>query len=141
VQREGEVIQLTRDGRVLMDDEELMAIDAAGRVYDADRDPLALLEKDGQLTGTDGEYLGRVGFRNAAPPWAKVAWLHVSRDGTVVAFGADDEPVYLGRWQGCDGPTLRTCTLVTHVLVLDSLRRRAAMMHDSPMMFGVGVWY
>jgi hypothetical protein len=139
-QPEGDVIKLTRDGRVLADAEELFAIDATGHIFDGDREPLAMLEVDGRLKGTDKERLGRVGFRNASPPWTKVAWLHIALDGTVVVFGADNEPVYLGRWQGCEGPVLRTCTLVTHLVVLEALRRRVQM-QEPPMMFGVGVWY
>jgi hypothetical protein len=134
-------VKITRDGRVLVDDDELFALDAMGRVFDGDREPLALLERDGRLTGAENENLGRVGWRNASPPWTKVAWLHVARDGTVVVFDSDDEPVYMGRWQGCEGPTLRTCTLVSHLVVLEALRRRMAMMHDPPLMMGVGVWY
>jgi hypothetical protein len=140
-QPEGDIVTLTRDGRVLDGDDELFVLDAKGRVFDGDRSPLALLEADGHLTGTDNERLGRVGFRNASPPWSKVAWLHVARDGTVVVFGADDEPMYLGRWRGCDGPTLRSCTLVTHLIVLDELRRRLATLQQPPMMVGIGVWY
>jgi hypothetical protein len=140
VQPEGDVVKLTRDGRVLADDDEVFAIDGAGHVFDSDRAPLAMLERDGRLKGTDNERLGRVGWRNASPPWTKVAWLHIAPDGTVVVFGVENEPVYLGRWQGCDGPVLRTCTLVTHLVVLDTLRRRMQV-QEPPMMLGVGVWY
>jgi hypothetical protein len=44
-------------------------------------------------------------------------------DGNVVYFDTDGERTAGGQWQGCNGPVLRTCTLVTQLLAVSSYRR------------------
>jgi hypothetical protein len=139
-QTEGDKVTLTKAGEVLFDGDLVFVIDAAGRLFDDDHDPFALVESDGTISGTENEMLGRVGLRNASPPWSEVAWLHVAIDGTVLVFGADGGPVNVGVWRGCDGPAIRTCTLISHLFVLEAMRRRAYV-PDYPMMVGTGVWY
>jgi hypothetical protein len=136
-------IRLRRDGRVLVDGDLWLTLDSAGRVFDADREPLALLETNGHLAGNEQEHLGRIGLHNASPPWTNVAWLRVARDGTVVAFGSDAEPVHLGTWRGCNGPAVRACTLVSHLVLLDSLRGYGPPMPPPTMQPGIGLgfWY
>ena len=117
------VLDLMPDGRVLGNGEHLFTIDAAGRVFDRENDPIALLELDGQLVGKDDANLGRVGLRNASPPGVDYAWLTIDDAGTVVRFDPEGAPMPAGSWSGC-GPALRTCTLATHVIAISQSRAR-----------------
>lgn len=119
------VIDVMPDGRVLGNGDHLFTIDAAGRVFDRENDPIALLEMDGRLVGKDDVDLGRVGLRNASPPGVDFAWLTLDETGTVVRFDPEGGPHPSGAWSGC-GPALRTCTLVTHVIALSQMRGRNA---------------
>lgn len=117
-------------GRISAAGEVQFSIDVAGRVYDDDGDPAALLLPDGHVVGNDDVHLGRVGVTNASPPGAETAWLTLSPAGDVVLFDADGERHSGGRWVGCNGPVLRTCTLVTHLVVLarvEAQRNRASV--------------
>lgn len=136
---DGSQLRLDERGQVTQDGEYVMALDRAGRVVDPSNDPIALLDADGQLFGTDNAYLGRVGLHNAAPPWSPEAWLRVTNKGTVVLFDVDGEATGGGRWAGCDGPVLRTCTLLTHLLLLQSVQQasnRASYYAPSPSWYG-----
>lgn len=115
-------IELHADGRVVEDGDVLFVLDRAGRVVDEDHDPVAILLPDGRVVGTDHRPLGQVGVTNAAPPWAGHAWLAVTPDGAVTLYSSNGERDYAGRWQGCTGPALRACTLVTHLVMLRSYR-------------------
>lgn len=126
------VIDVMPDGRVLGNGEHLFTIDAAGRVFDVDNDPIALLEMDGQLVGKDETNLGRVGLRNASPPGVEFAWLTLDDMGRVVRFDPEGGPHPDGAWSGC-GRALRTCTLVTHAIALSQTRGRSGVQ------VGVGV--
>src|SRR5690606_23558567 len=83
---EGEPLTISATGEVRRDGELLFIIDAAGRVFEENKEPIALLGPDGHVVGTDEEALGRVGLRNASPPWDGVAWLRVGADGTLMLF-------------------------------------------------------
>jgi hypothetical protein len=122
------------DGRVFGNGEHLFTIDGAGRVFDVENDPIALLEMDGQLVGKDDANLGRVGLRNASPPDVGFAWLTIDDAGRVVRFDPEGGPHSDGAWVGC-GRALRTCTLATHVIALAQARARSA----SHVQVGVGV--
>lgn len=122
-QVDGSQVLMEGNGQVSFDGEVVMALDRAGRVVDDSNDPVALLDPDGQLFGTDKEYLGRVGLHNAAPPWGPEAWLRVNEAGEVVLFDADGEAVNGGQWSGCDGAVLRACTLLTHLVMLQSVQQ------------------
>jgi hypothetical protein len=67
-----------------------------------------------------------VGLRNASPPWQGVAWLHIDGGGDVLWFDDDGQAHRVGRWSGCEGPALRTCTLVTHLALLSGWYRDTA---------------
>lgn len=121
--RDGGPVELRANGQVLVDGDLAFVIDRVGRVTNADYDPWAVLQPDGELVGTDSQSLGRVGTTNASPPGQVEAWLAVTPDGRVTYFDADGERTAGGTWQGCVGPVLRTCTLVTHALVVQSYRR------------------
>src|SRR5690349_8803900 len=129
-------VALHKDGRVTVDGDLAFSIDVAGRVYDDDGDPAAVLLPDGNVAGTDRSHYGRVGVTNASPPGSEVAWLSVTPDGAVTLYDLEDgDRRAAGRWTGCKGPVLRTCTFVTHLVVL----ARAAAAQRSSMSFGVGV--
>lgn len=140
---EGDPLTISATGEVRRDGKLLFLIDAAGRVFEENNEPIALLSPDGHVVGTDEEVLGRVGFRNASPPWDSVAWLRVGADGTLMLFGQRGQPVYAGQWKGCAGHATRTCTLVSHLLVLEAVKRYARDVAFQPRPFGVGVglWY
>lgn len=93
-------------------------VDRAGRISDEDREPLAMLFAEGELVGPANEYLGRVGVANAASPSAETAWVAVMPDGSVTRFADDGERIAEGRWKGCSTFMRRTCTLVTHLVML-----------------------
>jgi hypothetical protein len=131
----GDPILIHADGRVEEDGDLLFAIDRAGRVFDEDNEPVALLNADGSVSGRDDVYLGRVGMQNASPPWSGTAWLRVRSDGKVALYDSDGEPQYGGKWTGCEVPKTRACTLITHLLALDSARRR----QESGVQVGIGV--
>ncbi len=134
----GDPVEIHPDGRVTVDGDLLYFIDRVGRVTDDDLESLALLTPGGQLVANDDVYLGRIGLRNASPPWSAVAWLRVSSRGNLVLFDASGEPYHGGKWTGCDGPALRTCTLISHLLTLARVRR-----YEEPSVYvgvGVGIW-
>lgn len=124
-QIDGTQVYLDEQGRVLFDGDLVMMLDRVGRVVDESNDPVALLDDDGQLFGTNQTYLGRVGLHNASPPWGPQAWMRVTDEGSVVLFDTDGGSVDGGRWTGCEGPVLRACTLLTHLLLLESVQRPA----------------
>lgn len=131
-QRGSEAVDLLDDGRVLVDGDQVLAIDRAGRVYDADGDPVAILAPDGNLWARGGEAWGFIGLHNASLPGGNVAWLGVGDDGAVIRYDDEGERRADGVWAGC-GPALRTCTLVTHVIALREARARPRMG------FGIGI--
>lgn len=128
-------IEIRANGEVVEDDDVILVIDRAGRVVDDDREPIAIMLRDGNIAGTDDRYLGRVGMNNASPPSTATAWLSILPDGNVVFFDEDGERTNGGRWTGCNGPQMRTCTLVTHLVTLRARGRDS----NSGVGFGVGV--
>lgn len=133
---DGRSIAVTEDGKVTDDGDLLFTIDRAGRVYDEDKEPIALLLPDGTVEGEEGTHLGQVGVTNAAPPGGGNAWLAVLPDGHVLHFEQDGERTSDGLWRGCDGPQHRTCTLISHLF---TLHRVSAASSGSNVHFGVGV--
>jgi hypothetical protein len=134
-QREsGSPVELRANGHVLVDGDLAFVLDRVGRVANDDYDPYAVLLPDGQLVGTGDVGLGRVGVTNASPPGALEAWLAVTPDGRVTYFDTDGERNFGGTWQGCNGPVLRTCTLVTQLIAVHDLA-----MHYHGVRSGIGV--
>ncbi len=119
-----DLIELRADGQVLEDGDVIFVLDVAGRVVEDDHDPIAILLPDGFVVGTDDQLLGRVGVSNASPPGSATAWLALMPDGSVVHYDGDGDAHHGGRWQGCDGPARRTCTLVTHLVRVRQLQRQ-----------------
>ena len=128
-------IEIRANGEVVEDGDVLFVIDRVGRVVDPDYEPLAILLPDGRVIGTDDRLLGQVGITNAAPPWTGTAWLALMPDGAVTTFDADGDREFAGRWRGCSGAGLRTCTLVTHLVALRNYRSAP----ETGVGFGIGI--
>jgi hypothetical protein len=120
--RGNRVIDIMPDGKVLLDGELLFTLDRAGRVYEPDNDPIALLQPDGVLAGAGDTAYGKIGLRNASPPGKVVAWLSIGEQGEVQRFDAEGDPHPDGSWAGC-GAAVRACTLTTHIIALVESRR------------------
>ena len=131
--------ELLPDGRVQVNAEHLFTIDAAGRIFDPDANPIALLEPDGRLVGPDDVPLGFVGSQSASPPGSQEAWISLQPSGELIAYDADGHPMSLGGWVGQCGATPRTrqvCVLVSHLMVL---RMRQQARSGPTVGAGVGV--
>jgi hypothetical protein len=129
-------IEIRENGQVVEDGDVLFVIDRVGRVVDHRYEPLAILLPDGNVVGTDNRALGYVGVTNAAPPWARNAWLAIMPDGAVTLFEPDGERLFGGRWTGCTGAAQRACTLVTHLV---ALKHRPGPNEGGGVTFGVGI--
>lgn len=108
----------------MRDGHPFLGIDAAGRVFETDGDPIALLEPDGNLVGNDRTAMGHVGAQSAAFPGSTTAWVTIGPRGEVTRYDSDGERIADGFWQGCTGAALQTCTLVTHMALLRDWERR-----------------
>lgn len=116
--REGDPIVLGADGKVTQDGDVLFVVDAAGRVFEDDGEPIAVVQPDGYLVGKDNTALGQLGPVTAAFPGTNQAWLSIGPRGEVTRYDTDGERSQAGYWDGCVGPVVRTCTLITHVIAL-----------------------
>jgi hypothetical protein len=133
---EDDAIEIRENGQVVEDGDVLFVIDRVGRVVDSRYEPLAILLPEGNVVGTDNRAFGYVGVTNAAPPWSGNAWIAIMPDGAVTAFTQDGERRFAGRWTGCAGAAQRTCTLVTHLVML---RRSGGPDDGGGVTFGVGI--
>jgi hypothetical protein len=116
------VVTVAANGEVHVDGDLQFTFDKQGRVFDASGDPLALLSSDGQLFSADNVYWGRVGLHNASPPWSAVAWTRIEASGEALWFDESGRAHAHGNWTGCVDLGLRTCTLVTQMLLLAETR-------------------
>jgi hypothetical protein len=134
---DGTVVDVRRDGAVLVNGGLLFSLDPAGRVYDQKGSGVAVLLTDGHLRGSDDTDLGIIGVGNAAPPRRGTAWISVQENGDVIY--ADDEGARhgYGKWKGCEGASRRTCTLVTHLVTL----HRQTVQTASTTWVGMGMGY
>jgi hypothetical protein len=121
--RGSSVADVMPDGRVVIDGSHAFSIDRAGRVFEPDNSPIALLEPDGRLIGKDDVLLGMIGVHNSSLPGHTQAWLTVGDQGEVIIYDEEGERRAAGVWTGC-GPAVRTCTLVTHIIAMATVRRR-----------------
>jgi hypothetical protein len=135
--RENRVIDIMPDGKVLADGEHLFTLDRAGRVYEPDNDPIAVLQPDGQLVGTGDTSLGKIGLRNASLPGKAVAWLSLGDQGDVQRFDPEGDPHPDGAWAGC-GASVRACTLTTHIITLVESRRPRGYGYGPSVGIGIG---
>ena len=131
------VIELAANGAVYVDGDHHLTVDRAGRVYEPDGAPVALLEATGRLVGPDEEDLGVVGAATASLPEQDTAWLGIYPSGEVTVYGDEGKRLALGVWLGCSDTarTQQTCVLISHLLAQE-LRRRA---RDPAVSFGVGI--
>lgn len=134
---DADTVEIQADGRVLEGGHLRFTIDRVGRVTDDDYDAFAVLLPDGHVVGTDDRALGYVGVSNATPPFANQAWISLQPDGRVLFFNPDGDRSALGQWTGCNGPSRRTCTLVTQIFMLQNFR--AAPIYGPTFGVGVGV--
>jgi hypothetical protein len=137
-ERPDAMIDLLPDGRVLVNGDHVWTLDTTGRVYDADRAPVAVLEPEGPLDGADQRALGVVGIANASPPQASTAWLTVLPAGQVIVYDSDGASSAAGAWVGCQGAIMRTCTLVSHLVTLREAERRPRVTVGFGFGFGAG---
>jgi len=138
---DAETVEIQADGRVLEGGTLRFVIDRVGRVTNDDYEAYAVLLPNGQLVGTDDLALGYVGVNNATPPGSGQAWLSLLPDGQVLFFQASGDRIPLGQWTGCNGPSRRTCTLVTQIFTERNLRVAPSYGPYGPYgpRFGVGV--
>lgn len=130
-----DAIELQADGRVLEGGHLRFVVDRVGRLTDDDYEAFAVLLPDGNVVGTDDRALGYVGVNNASPPFSQQAWLSLQNDGRVIFYEPNGDHSNQGKWTGCDGPSRRTCTLVTQVFVMRNYRA----VPSNGVTFGVGV--
>lgn len=111
-------VDLMQDGQVMINGTSRFRIDPAGRVIDAEAQPVALLLPDGRLLGTKGEDLGVVGPVTAAAPGSSYAWLGLLPSGQIVRYDDEGRTQSGGSWMGCGGyaPSLQACMLVTYLV-------------------------
>ena len=123
------------DGKVLREGEHLFTLDRAGRIYEPDNEPVAVLQPDGRVLGKSDQLLGKIGLRNAAQPGQPTAWLAIDEKSEVLHFDGSGRAEIDGGWVGC-GMAVRTCTLVTHLVSFGELPRQRAYVYPH---VGVGV--
>jgi hypothetical protein len=138
--RGDKLIDIMPDGKILADGEHAFTIDRAGRVYEPDNDPVAVLQADGQLLGKDAAVLGKIGVRNASPPGRPLAWLSIAERGEVVHYDPDGEARADGAWTGC-AAAVRACTLATHIVTLVETRWRHSPSYGPSVGIGIGLGF
>jgi len=115
------VVELFPDGKLRINGDHEATLDRAGRLYDADAQPIALLEPDGRVVGPDDAPLGFVGQASASLPGARTAWLAIQPSGEVVRFDDEGAPASMGVWTGgcaASPRAMQVCTLITHVVAV-----------------------
>lgn len=134
--RGDDVIDVRRDGKVYVNGDHVLTIDRAGRVFDLDQHAVALVEKNGHVTGSNDSDLGEIGSLNASLPGEATAWLTVTPQGTILRYTPEGDRVHLGNWVGeCarSASAHEVCVLITHLV---ELRARSAT-GGPPIVFGV----
>jgi hypothetical protein len=139
-------VEIAQNGHVFVNDREVFTVDGAGRVFDADSQPIALLRRDGRLVGSGNEDWGAVGPTSAAAPGARYASLAIAPSGQVLQLedNGDTEPA--GAWFGCGlyAQSLQTCMLVTYLVStrfrpLEPINRYRTSPFGTPLSPGLGV--
>jgi hypothetical protein len=112
------VVDVIEDGRILVNGYQEFTVDAAGRLFDLDHEPVALLEADGLVSAPDDEVLGIVGSEHASRPDEDHAWLSLTPSGEVIRYDEDGERYGFGVWMGCrvSPRASQLCVYLTHVL-------------------------
>jgi hypothetical protein len=138
--RGDKLIDIMPDGHVLGDGEHLFTIDRAGRVYQPDHEPIAVLQPDGRLVGKDNTVLGKIGLRNSSAPGKQVAWVAIGDRGEVLRYDPDGDARVDGAWTGCE-PAVRSCTLTTHIIALVETQSRRSPIYGPGVGVGIGVGF
>jgi len=117
-------VDLAANGHVRVAGQHRFTVDAAGRIYDPDSVPIALLGDDGQLRGIDDRLLGWVGAQQSNLPSSERPWLQLGPSGELARVDGNGQRRPFGVWLGCThvGYTMQTCLLVSHLIALE-LRR------------------
>ncbi len=112
-----QTVELAQNGRVIVSGDHWLTIDRAGRAYDPNNIPVALLRPDGLLYGSGDQPLGWVGAGETMQPGGRTRWLTFMPSGEVMQK-EDGEAKSFGVWMGCNQVpyTLQACALVTHLL-------------------------
>ena len=132
-------IEIRDDGGVYEDDDLVFTIDRVGRVVDDDYEPFALLYDNGIVLGPERRRMGRVGLHNASAPGDDHAWVSLQPDGRVIYYDPDGEQLFGGKWYGCSGPMVRTCTLVIHMFMMRFYDARRRSGPSPGFGFGIGI--
>jgi hypothetical protein len=133
------IVEIEPSGRIRINGDHELTIDRAGRLFEPDATPVALLEPDGRVVGGNDRPLGNVGTMHASPPGRYNAWLTVLPSGEVVRYDAEGDRHRFGAWAGQCNRSLGTrqvCTFVTHVL---AMKMRDRLEGGGGVTFGVGV--
>ena len=127
-------VDIHHDGKVLVNGAHALNIDRAGRVFDLENEPIAVLQTDGLLWGTGEEPMGWVGAGEAMLPGGTGPWLSLTPSGEVVRHDRGNRP--FGLWRGCESQSvIQACTLVTHLIGQKLVERS----NGPRMSVGVGV--
>lgn len=119
------VVDVDTRGNVYENGELRFSVDVHGRVYDPENAPVALLDGEGYVHGTDARPMGWVGGYEAILPGGEHSWLVLHRGGYLIRYDSPDDGTPMGVWLGCtDMARMQTCMLVSHVVGLE-LRERA----------------
>lgn len=117
-ERQTEFVQVQKNGYVILNDRLVFILDRNGRVHDAIGDPYAVLEPGNRLSGNNNWNLGTVTMNTATPVSGLPPWITIFPSGKVIRKDFEGYSFEDGYWSGCNGPMIRTCTLVTHLILL-----------------------
>jgi hypothetical protein len=131
-------VDIAPDGKIFINGEHELNVDRGGRVFDADGQPVALVEQNGQVVGPGDKPLGMVGALHASLPDEEQAWLSVAPSGEVIRYGEEGERMAFGVWLGCNvSPRAhQTCTLISHLI---GMKIRETQREGSGISVGIGV--
>jgi len=133
------LVDVGPQGRVLIGGRHALTVDQAGRVYDVDNNPVALLQSDGYVIGTDDDPMGWVGGNEAILPGEDYSWLAMDQAGLLLRTDDDGDQRPFGQWMGCRQVTQQTCMLISHIVGQRILARRRAR-HSGPSV-GIGIGF
>ncbi|MCA9619968.1 MAG: hypothetical protein KC731_13175 [Myxococcales bacterium] len=121
------LVDVDTDGVVTLGGKHLLTVDRAGRVYDLENEPIALLDAKGYVHGPDDKPMGWVGAGEAVLPGGEGSWLMMDATGLVVRRSGDGDRPF-GQWLGCGyAQTVQTCMLISHIVgaqILEAQRSR-----------------
>lgn len=136
------LVDIDAEGRVLIGGRHAYTVDRAGRLYDAHNNPVALLQPDGFVLGTDDDPMGWVGANEAILPGDDYSWLAIDQAGLLLRIDDDGEQRPFGQWMGCGHmTTVQTCMLLSHIIGQDIIARRRERQSGPSVGIGIGVGF